>query len=58
MIKILKYGEVANSDIFAREVPTANVSDVVADIIYDVRKNGDAALLSYTEKFDGQGPIV
>ena len=53
MIKILKYGEVANSDIFAREVPTANVSDVVADIIYDVRKNGDAALLSYTEKFDG-----
>ncbi len=53
MIKILKYGEVANSDIFARTVPTANVSDVVADIIYDVRKNGDGALFAYTEKFDG-----
>ena len=34
MIKILKYGDVASSEIFARTVPTANVSDVVADIIY------------------------
>ena len=52
MIKILKYGEVANTDIFARSVPTANVSDAVADIIYNVRKNKDEALFEYTEKFD------
>lgn len=52
MIKILNYGEVANSDIFARTEPTMNVEDIVADIIYDVRKNGDRALFAYCEKFD------
>ncbi len=52
MIKILKYGEVANSDIFVRTEPTMNVEDIVADIIYDVRKNGDSALFAYCEKFD------
>ena len=52
MIKILTYGEVANDAIFARVEPTVNVEAVVADIIADVCKNGDAALLSYTEKFD------
>jgi histidinol dehydrogenase len=30
----------------------AGVEDVVADIIYDVRKNGDEALLRYAKKFD------
>ena len=53
MIRILKYGEVANEDIFARFVPEVNVEDVVAQIIQDVRQNGDKALLRYTEKFDG-----
>ena len=38
--KILKYGEVENKDIFARSMPETNVEDIVADIIYDVRKNG------------------
>lgn len=52
MIKIMKYGEVANSDIFARAVPTVNVEDVVADIIKNVRERGDAALYEYCEKFD------
>ena len=52
MIKILKYGEVSNSEIFARTEPTMDVEDIVADIIYDVRKNGDAALFAYCEKFD------
>ena len=52
MIKILKYGEVDNKDIFARQVPTANVSDAVSDIIKEVRQRGDAALLDLTEKFD------
>ena len=53
MIKIMKYGEISNDEIFARAVPTANVSDIVADIIADVRKNGDAAVLAYNRKFDG-----
>ena len=53
MIKILTYGEVANADIFARVVPEVDVTAVVADIIKTVRAEGDAALLSYTEKFDG-----
>ena len=52
MIKILKYGEVANADIFARAVPEVNVEDIVTDIIKNVRANGDKALLEYTEKFD------
>ena len=53
MIKILKYGEVANKDIFARVIPTFNVEGIVADIIANVRANGDKALLEYTTKFDG-----
>ncbi len=53
MIKILKYGQVDNADIFARVDMKTNVESVVADIIYNVRKNGDEALLRYTEKFDG-----
>lgn len=52
MIKILKYNEVDKKDIFARTAPTVDVEDIVADIIYDVRKNGDKALFKYCEKFD------
>ena len=52
MIKILKYGEVSNDDIFARAVPSVNVAGIVAEIIENVRANGDKALLEYTEKFD------
>ena len=52
MIKILKYGEVANSDIFARVEPSVNVEAVVSEIIENVRENGDKALLYYCEKFD------
>ena len=53
MIKILKYGEVANKDIFARAVPSVNVEQTVADIIADVRENGDKAVMAYCKKFDG-----
>ncbi|MBR3593092.1 MAG: histidinol dehydrogenase [Clostridia bacterium] len=52
MIKIMKYGKVSKSEIFARTEPTVNVTDIVAEIIADVRKNGDAALYKYCEKFD------
>lgn len=53
MIKILKYGEVSNSDIFARAVSSANVEGTVAEIIKNVRENGDSALFDYTKRFDG-----
>ncbi len=52
MIKILKYGEVANDEIFKRAMVDANVEEIVADIIKNVRANGDKALFEYTEKFD------
>ena len=52
MINILKYGEVANEEIFARVVPTVDVAGIVADIIANVRERGDAALYEYCEKFD------
>ena len=52
MIKIMKYGEVSPDEIFARVEPTFNVTDIVSDIIANVRKNGDKALFEYCEKFD------
>ena len=52
MIKILNYGQVSNDEIFARVTPTFNVTDIVAEIIENVRQNGDKALYEYGEKFD------
>ena len=52
MIKTYKYGEVAESEIFSRVVPEVDVAAIVADIIANVRSNGDGAVLSYCEKFD------
>ena len=52
MIKILKYGEVKNEDIFARSVPKMNVESIVAEIIDNVKKNKDKALFEYCKKFD------
>ena len=52
MIRILKYGEVANSEIFARSMPTVNVAEKVAEILRGVRERGDEALREYTEKYD------
>ena len=52
MIKIYKYGQVPNSEVFARVEPKVNVEAIVADIIENVRLRGDRALLEYTEKFD------
>ena len=53
MIKIMQYGAVPNSEIFIRNIPQADVAGIVADIIANVRAQGDRALLAYTEKFDG-----
>ena len=52
MIKIMRYEEVLAEEVFARANPTADVADIVRDIIADVRKNGDRALYAYAEKFD------
>ena len=52
MIKIYKYGEVPNSEIFARSEVKVDVEAIVSGIIENVKANGDAALREYSEKFD------
>ena len=52
MIRIYRYGDVPVDEIFARSVPSVNVEEIVAGIIADVRKRGDAALFELTKKFD------
>ena len=52
MIKIYKYGEVPNSEVFARSEAKVDVEAIVTGIIENVKKNGDAALKEYSEKFD------
>ena len=52
MIQIMKFSEVPASEVFARTEPSFNVETIVAEIIANVRKNGDAALYEYCEKFD------
>lgn len=53
MIKILKYGEVSNDEIFAREDVATGVEDKVQAIIAEVVAKGDRAVIAFTEKFDG-----
>ena len=52
MIRIMKYGETPNGEIFARSMPTVNVTETVAEILKQVRERGDEALREYTAKFD------
>ena len=52
MIPILKVGQVPNSKIFARVTPAVDVAAIVADIIADVKENGDTAVKAYCAKFD------
>ena len=52
MIKIYRYGEVSNDEIFARPDLKTGVEDVVAEIISNVRSGGDASLFEYSRKFD------
>ena len=52
MIKIMKFGEVSADEIFDRGESSFDVTDIVTDIISNVRKNGDKALFEYCEKFD------
>ena len=52
MIKIYNYGEVPNSEIFARDNIAPDVEGIVAEIIATVIKQGDSALYGYAKKFD------
>ncbi len=52
MIKIMKYGQVPNSQIFARGNDGINVEAVVEEILATVKAEGDAALYKYCLKFD------
>ena len=52
MMKIYRYGEVSNDEIFARPDMKTGVEDVVADIISNVWARGDEALFEYCRKFD------
>ncbi|MBO7364773.1 MAG: histidinol dehydrogenase [Lachnospiraceae bacterium] len=56
MIRILEYGEVPVSEIFARVEPKTDVSGIVRAILEDVKARKDAAVLDYTERFDGVRP--
>ena len=54
MIPILKLKDLTQEQILNRDIRAEeNVSAAVDAVIEAVRKNGDAALLEYTEKFDG-----
>ena len=54
MIPILKLKDLADEQILNRDIQAEeNVSAAVDAVIANVRQNGDAALLEYTEKFDG-----
>ena len=55
MIKIYKYGEVSNDEIFFRGNIASNVEGVVSEIIANVIKNKDKALLEYCEKLKNKG---
>ena len=56
MIRVMKYGEVSNEEIFARSMPTANVTETVAEILKNVKERGDEALREYTLRFDHASP--
>lgn len=57
MLKIYNYKELSNTDIqslVSRNTDADNsIEDRVLSIISEVRQNGDKALLSFAEKFDG-----
>ena len=57
MIKIYNYEDITIDEIFARDIEdTSSIENTVAEIIANVRKNGDEALRFYADKFDGGAP--
>ncbi len=53
MIKIYNSSEISIDEILERSEQTVDVEGIVADIIKNVRMNGDNALIEYSKKFDG-----
>ncbi len=53
MIKILKRNEITTEEILSRSEIKTDVEGIVSDIIANVRKKGDEALVEYSKKFDG-----
>ncbi|MEA4913511.1 MAG: histidinol dehydrogenase [Christensenella sp.] len=51
-MKILNYEEIDQSTLFLRRLEDSGVEEIVREIIADVAKNGDDALLKYAKKFD------
>ena len=52
MIKIFKDGVNTREEIFSVVEPKVDVEKIVADIIENVKANGDKALYEYALKFD------
>ena len=52
MIKIMDFSQISKEEIFARAEDKFDVSQIVSEIIDNVRKNGDKALFEYCKKFD------
>ena len=52
MIPIYEYGQVPNSEIFARDNIASNVEGAVSEILAQVAARGDEALREYTLRFD------
>ena len=50
MIQILPYSETNLEKIFARVNPEMDVTEIVRQIISEVRKHGDAALIEYCQR--------
>ena len=54
MIRIYDFEKLTPQEILNRDIQAEeNVSAAVDAVLADVKENGDAALLAYTEKFDG-----
>ena len=53
MIRIYPDGALSDSELLKRNAPKVDVTGVVAAILADVEKRGDAAVLDYTRRFDG-----
>ena len=52
MIRLMQFSQINREQILARTAPAVDVQAVVADIIAQVRKNGDSALYDYCRRFD------
>ena len=50
MIRILKYSEIQQEELTKPRGSHADVSGTVSEILETVRREGDAALLRYTER--------